>query len=155
MKASIKVKIREILYKHYEFGECIIEDIRWVNYGTSLEIKVNYIWTDSNGFFIESSGKHSVKYGTIRPNLDIPVIKTLKFNLVQEFHLKNFLPIDSPEDEDSIGWGYSEIGAIRIEDNSLFLSHYWKEAIDYQHMCIYFSDDRRLDIVFHELEILD
>lgn len=155
MKTSIKVKIREILYKHYEFGDCIIEDIKWTDYGTSIEIKINYIWTDTNGFFIDSNGKHCVKDGKIRPDLDRPVIKTLKFTLVQEFLLKNFLPLNSPEDKDEIGWGFSEIDVIRIEDSRLFLDYYRKEKIDYHHLCIYFGGNRRLDIVFHELEILD
>lgn len=153
MKESDKVKIREILYNNYEFNECVLEKLDWLHFGSSVEIKLNYIYTDSNGFYIDASGKHCIKNCKLRENLDIPLIKTIRFNFVQEFLLKNFLPIENKDEIDNLDWGFSEIDVIRIADNDIFLSYYQKNAIKYHHFAIYFSGARRLDIVCHELEI--
>ena len=153
MKETEKVKIRELLYNNYEFNECILEEVNWLKYGSSVEFKLNYIYTDSNGFYIDSSGKHCTKTGEHRENIDIPLIKTIRFNLVQEFLLKNFLPIENKGEIDNLDWGFSEIDVIRIEDNDIFLSHYRKNAIKYHHFTIYFGGARRLDIVCNELEV--
>ena len=153
MKETEKVKIREILYNNYEFNECILEEVNWLKYGSSIEFKLNYIYTDSNGFYLDSTGKHLIKTGKHRENIDIPLIKTIRFNFIQEFLLKNFLPIDKIEDANNINWGFSEIDVIRIEDNEMFLSYYRKEKIKYHHFAILFGGKRRIDIVCHELEI--
>ena len=155
MKETEKVKIRELLYNNYEFNECILEEVNWLKYGSSIEFRLNYIFTDSKGFYIDSSGKHCIKTGKHRENIDIPFIKTIRFNLVQEFLLKNFLPIDNKEEISNINWGFSEIDVLRIEDNEVFLSYYRKEEIKYHHFTVFFDGGRRIDIVCNELEILE
>ena len=155
MKESEKVKIREVLYNNYEFSECILEELNWLNYGSSIELKVDYVWSDSNGFHIDSEGRHCINEGKLREHLDKPFLRIIRFNFVQELLLKNFLPTKTKQEIDNLNLGFSEIETVRIEDNNLFLSYYLKEPIEYHHVYISFGNKRRLDIICNEVEILE
>jgi hypothetical protein len=52
-------------------------------------------------------------------------------------------------------WGISEVASIRLEEDSLFLSKYRHLAIPFHHLTCWWENDRRIDIVFSELEIMD
>jgi len=132
MVASSKAEIRNLLYGHYEFGECVIEDVRWRDQGATIDLLLNYVWSDADGFAFDGQ-RFSVKDGRLRSDLDTPLVKTLRFHLVQEFHAHNWWNA-AIVSADVLNWGASEVAAIRVQDDSLFLSKYRSHPVDFHHV---------------------
>jgi hypothetical protein len=152
MLADTKAAIRKLLYQHYEFAECIIANVVWKNQGATVDVLLNYIWSDTNGWGFDQ--RFYVKEGLIRANLELEIIKTIRFHLVQELHVQNWLPSDL-ESLESLGWGFSEVSAIRIHEDNLFLSKYRNLPREYHHITFRWEGDRRIDVVFAAMEILE
>ena len=74
MKTTEKRDIERLFHNHKEFSECIIEELALKDYGTTLDVVFNYIWTDS---------------GELRPDLNEPNDIILRFQLVQELQICN------------------------------------------------------------------
>ena len=124
--------------QYHQFAECILVEINWTNYGTTAELVFNYVWTDD---------------GKIGSNLEQAEIVVLKFKRVQEFHLKNALNDDILAQPERINWGLNEIACVRIEDNADVLKSYRSLSIPFHHAAILWEDERRIDIVFGDLEV--
>jgi hypothetical protein len=152
MSASTKAAIREFLFNHYEFGECILQDVKWIAEGTCLEFVFNYIWSDDKGFYLDTAGKPAIKQCETRPDLNMPLLKVLRFNLVQELHVRNHLNRMQQAELGKIGWRISEVARVSIEDDNLFLAAYRDQAVQFHHVSCRWEDDRRIDIVFSELQ---
>jgi len=152
MLADTKAAIRKLLYQHYVFAECIIEDVEWKNQGATVDVLLNYIWSDTDGWGFDQ--KSYVKEGLIRANLEQEIIKTIRFHLVQELHVQNWLPSDL-EPLESLGWGFSEVSDIRLQEDNLFLSKYRNLPRKYHHITFMWEGDRRIDVVFAAMEVLD
>jgi hypothetical protein len=154
MKITPSVEIREVLFNHYHFGECALTKVVWMAYGTVLEFVFDYIYQDSEGFQIDSRGNPTTREPKIRPDLDQPLIKTLRFHSVQEFHVYNRLNDAQLDNPDQINWGFGEVSAVTLEDSSQFLANYRHQSSTFHHVAVTWEGDRRIDVVFAKLEVV-
>lgn len=92
-------KIISILKDHKYFQECILEDILFDDYGTTVVLLFDYIW--SNDF-------------EVRENLDEKQIIKLKFSSVNRFVIENELSKSVIEEPEMINWGFNEISKINL-----------------------------------------
>jgi hypothetical protein len=138
MKTNEKEQIEKLLDSYHSLSECVIETISLSDYGTTVEVVFNYIWDEE---------------GNVRGDLERPKELVLRFRIVQEFHLANALNAYMCEFPREINWGLNEISrAALLSDDSL--NRYGSLPIPFQHMVFYWEGERRLDIIFSELEIL-
>lgn len=105
MRATSKREIEELLKKYNNFSECVIEQIRWLHYGTTVEVVMNYIWTDE---------------GQIRSDLDRADLVTLRFSLVQKMHIDNALNDSMVSEPEMINWGKNEVSMVRLFSEDVF-----------------------------------
>ena len=153
---SSKSRMIEVLYNHYQFQECILEDVKWKRGGAELDLVFDYVWPDCNGFLIDEKGQKSVKPASLRADLDTPLLKTLHCEQVQEFSVHNYLndhDIKHPEQTDW-GWGFSEIALIEIPDDNGYLAKYRHHPGEFHHLCVLWENDRRIDIVCGSITVL-
>ena len=146
-------EITNILYNHHRFEECVLEDVLWRNNGTEIDLLFDYIWPDTNALYFDN-GVRKIRDTEVRNDLDTPLIKTIRFKMVQEFSIHNWLNdaiIDQPNE---IGWGFNEIALIEVKDDNLFLAKYPKQSVDFHHICVFWEGDRRIDIVCNHIEVL-
>ena len=143
MQSSHLPETHRLLLDHYRFGECLIHDVSWHDHGATIRIVVNYIWSD-----FEGSQKN---FGTLRSDLDVPLLVTLQFYSVQEFLLHNAWP--ETYDLNNLGWSHSEISGIRIVRDSDLLSPYRNHDDPYLHVQFFWEGDRRIDIVCTSMDI--
>jgi hypothetical protein len=132
--------MKDLLAKYQDFQECVLLDVRWRQWGFSLELVFDYIWKEKD---------------VLRENLDIEEKVVLKFSAVQEFHASykwNDFIFSEPE---VIDWGSGEISLIRLEESESFLGEYRSRPVPFHHAAVLWegSDGRRMDIVFSQLEI--
>lgn len=151
MIAIVKADIHRLLYEYYYFQECIIKDIQWHRYGTSVDIVFDYVWS---GNAIGSPSLGPPQAGRLREDLKTPKLIVVRFRIVQEFHLRNALHSAMIEQIQNINWGINEVSSVNIEDDNLFLSPYRGSQIPFHHITCRWEGDRRIDIVFGTLEIL-
>jgi len=151
--ATTTEEIRRSLAMHYEFGECILEDVRWRREGTVLDLVFNYVWEGYAA--VDPPAARRRDYGRIRQDLDRPVTKTLRFHLVQEFRVFNALNDLHCANPEEIGWGLSEVAAVRAEESESVLSPYAGLATPMHHVACRWEGERRIDVVFSSLEVID
>ncbi len=132
--------IKSLLASYRNFQECVLLDIKWLHYGTTIELTFDYSWN---------------KQGKIRENLNEKEPIVMSFKLVQEFHLTNALNESMVLDPYRINWGINEVAAIRLEEHSTMLKPYEELPKEFQHIAILWErgNMRRIDVVFSELEI--
>ncbi len=138
MMLSNAIQMIKTIEQYNKFAECLLLEINWTHYGTTAELVFNYVWTVD---------------GKIRSNLGQEERVILKFKLVQEFHLKNALSDAILAQPERLNWGINEIALVEIEDNADFLKTYRGLSIPVHHAAIMWEDERRIDIVFGELEV--
>jgi len=153
-QTSPKANIREVLFNHCEFADCVLQDVSWQQFGTVIELVLNYLYPDCEGFYLDSNGHPGIRERRHRANLNEPLLKTVRLSSIQEFHVHNRLNDIQIGDLDTIDWGFSEVEVIRIEDNNLFLASYRNRSIPFHHIAIHFSGDRRIDVVFGNIQVL-
>lgn len=144
-----KAQIRRLLYSHYEFRECILEDVKWLKQGAVLELSFNYIWADCDGYGFDR--KSFVREGTIRSNLEVTHRKKVRFIFVEEFRVRNSWGDQAVLGE--LGGGASEVACIEVVDDDLFLASYRGSRRRYHHVAIRWEGDRRIDVVFEEIRV--
>lgn len=128
--------IQEILNKYNNFQECILENINFCDFGTTVSLTFNYIWDENK---------------LIRKDLDKSKLIILTFNQIQEFHLENGLTefiINSPS---KINWGINEISLIRLNERSQLLDKYNFSNVKFHHISILWESKRQLNIIFHSI----
>ncbi len=137
MKLTDAEEIRSALGRYQNLSECIVEEIAFRHYGTTIEIFLNYIWT---------------KVSSVRPNLDNLDIVCVTLSIVQEMRLQNSLNEAMCREPNRLNWGFNEVSLIVLEDNHEMLAHYSHLGIPLHHM-VFRIGDRRLDVIFSEFEI--
>jgi hypothetical protein len=90
-------------YRH--FSECIVEDVKWSDYGTTITVTLDYIW-------------HSD--GTLRDDTDDRMFVSLCFRMVQELQLHNQLRREVLAEPEVIDWGHAEIACLSLEANDQY-----------------------------------
>jgi hypothetical protein len=135
---SNATQMMKTLEQYNQLAECILLEMNWTHSGTTAELVFNYVWTDG---------------GKIRPNLEQEEIVVVKFKLVQEFYIKNALNDAMLAQPERINWGLNEIAFVKIEENEAFLKNYRFLSIPFHHAVILWEDERRIDIVFGDLEV--
>lgn len=140
MKTSKSKKISEILNRYNDFSECIINDILFRNFGTSISIDLLYIYSENGQIF-----RAQDDYRKIRIN----------FNLVQKFILNNFLNSSICTIPSNINWGINEISLMQIKNEDSILEPFKYLPLEFSHLEILWENDRRIDLVFHEFEIIE
>lgn len=117
-----------MLKEHVYFQECILENISFHDYGTTIVLTFNYIW--SNDF-------------KVRPNLDEKQIMNLRFSSVNRFVIDNELSDSVINQPEMINWGFNEISKINLlettcSSNFLQVEILWETKrrilIEFSHM---------------------
>lgn len=144
MMLRTEESIRRFLQQHHEFGECVLLDIRWHHFGTVLDLVFDYAWDD-----IRAGERQS----RIRADVNTPLLKTIRCHLVEELHLKNGLTPAMMESPRSIAWGFSEVAAVRLENDERFLSPYRSALVPFHHLACLWEEERRIDLVFSWMEV--
>ncbi|TYB56007.1 hypothetical protein FXF51_45135 [Nonomuraea sp. PA05] len=131
-------EIELALTGHRHFEECLLVDVRWRHYGTTIDFFFNYIWEDDR----------------IRPQiLDRPQLVTVRAYLVQELKLANAITETMAREPESLNWGFSEVAMVRLVADSPLLAPYRHHGTTYHHLAILWEGDRRIDMVFRGLDI--
>lgn len=139
MRYDDKDRISRVLEEYNNLSECILLECNLKNYGMTVELVFNYIWEDN---------------GTVRSNLKSQEILVLTFHIVQELHIRNVLSDIVCINQEEINWGINEIALVKIENDQNFLCPYQSLSIPFNHIVIFWEDERRIDIVFSALEII-
>jgi len=139
MRTSNREQIEAFLREHKGFSECIIEEFIFKDYGTTLEVRLNYVWSD---------------WGDIRANLNEPRNIILKFRLVEDLHIKNSLSHSMLTEPESINWGLNEIALLKVVGDTNALQTPEPSEPLFTHVVFLWEGDRRIDIVFSEFEAL-
>ena len=103
-----KTRILNMLKEHYYFQECILENISFQDYGTTIVLTFNYVWS---------------KDYKIRPNLDEKQTINLRFSSVNRIVIDNELSDSVICEPEMINWGFNEISKINLIEapNSKFI----------------------------------
>ena len=130
--------MENILKQFHNFEECILLEVSWHNYGTTINLVFNYIWdTDRK----------------IRPDLEQVHRVTVSFGLVQEFHFTGALNASVCKEPERINWGLNEIAMVRLEEQEDYLHSYKALPVRFHHLAVLWDTGRRIDIVFSTIEI--
>jgi hypothetical protein len=151
--ASTNAEIDRLLKEHYEFGECILEDVRWRHRGATLDLVFDYVWQGQAQF--DSANSRRINYGNIRADLNRAELKVVRFHVVQEFHIRNALNDLACENIYELGEGFSEVAALRLADDDQLVASYRSLAVPAHHVICWWEGNRRIDIVFSEMEVID
>ncbi len=138
MKAKTKAEIRELLRSYHNFSECIIEDMRWRDYATTLDVMFNYIWDGQEGISLDPKQ---------------PELVVVRFKLVQEFRLNNALNSYMCAHPEELNWGLNEVAMVKISDDDAPQSYPFL-PISFNHVILLWEGERKIDILFSEMEIL-
>jgi len=89
------------LHAYRDFEECVVLDLRWRVWGTSLDVDLDFIWRDD---------------GVVRPSSEDRRIVSIRFFGVSEVHMVNDLTDVMVDGRASLGWGVGEIACLRVAD---------------------------------------
>ncbi|HEX2868062.1 MAG TPA: hypothetical protein VHO03_13535 [Ignavibacteriales bacterium] len=131
--------MENLLKKYNYFDDCYLKEIKWSNNFIGLDIIIDYIW----------EGKK------VRKNLDEEKLIKLSFSHVQKFIFYNNLDSNFFKYEDEIGWGFNNFSIIKLENNSEMLAPYLGFPRKFNHLSILWESERRIDIVFGDLEAIE
>lgn len=134
-----KEQIVHFLEQHHDFAECVLDEVCWHHHGTIIDLVFEYIWTDE---------------ASVRPAHLPSVQKTLRFHVVQEFHVCNGLTVDTSLRPDALNWGLSEVAVVRLLDEETFLVPYSRLPVPVHHLRCLWEGERKIDLVFSTLEVL-
>jgi len=95
--------MRAMLERWRNFEECILEDVGWRDYGTTLDFAFRYIWKDGTAVF--------------RDDEEAPLV-VMRLLQVHEFELLNALNEAQLRFPERLNWGYSEIAMVRLQPDS-------------------------------------
>jgi len=129
-------EISNELKRYNSFEECIIEDIRFHNYLSTVEIDFNYIYD---------------KMGLIRSDLEDKKILTLQFSLVSELRFIGGLSLENLQNIENANWSLNEIALVKLKDNQEDLLTFNGRL---NQISILWEGVRELNIIFYEFKIL-
>jgi hypothetical protein len=129
MKNSGPKELATALQAWRSLQECLLDDLRFANYGYSVELTFNYIWD---------------RAGRLRPGAqEQPLHVRIRLDGVQELHMAGGLTESILARPELIDWGLSEVALVRAIHSKrapLALEVRWE------------GGERRIEIHFHEFE---
>lgn len=140
MRANVKVQIGELLGQYRYFSECIILGIEWRDYGTTVDIE----------FQCMGNADTKAPGGVQRSNRFL-----VRFFLVQEFHIWNYLNDSMVERPDRINWGLNEIALARLDYDEELTRSYEHLPVSFHHISLLWEGDRRITVVCTAIEIIE
>ena len=135
MRTSDSKDIERFLIEHRGFAECIIEKFLLTDYGTTFEVAINYIWD---------------AVGKVRSKIDESQVILLRFRSVQELHINNALTQQMLRHPQEIDWGLNEIARLVLVSDTVDAG---AEHLSL-HLAFIWEGDRRIDVIFSELEVV-
>ena len=136
MRTTESIDIQKFLIEHKGFAECIIEEFRLTDYGTTFEVALNYIWDAT---------------GQLRSNIDEPQRIVLRFRLFQELKINNSLNEQMLRHPEDINWGLNEIACIKLVGDKVEAG----AEHSFIQLAFVWEGNRRIDVVFLEFEVID
>lgn len=133
------VEIQSLLHAYRDFSECVVEAIAWSDFGATVTITIDYIWTSS---------------GVVRTDYDQRVFVDLRFGLVQEFGIRNELPLTVVRDPSLLGWSHNEVSLVLVARDERS-TPYKEYPLVFHHAVLRREGSPWIDVVFAELEITE
>jgi hypothetical protein len=130
--------MKDLLAKYYNLEECVLLDVRWKQWGFSLELVFDYIWKEKD---------------VVRNNLDVEDRVVVRFSAVQEFHASYEWNHNILSEPKVLDWGSAEVARVCLENSESFLAKYHSRPMPFHHVAVRWESERRMDVVFSELEI--
>ena len=140
MLAQTTDEIKEMLSKYRFFGECIIEEFRWTNFGTSLVVVFNYIFDAQ---------------GRIRKNLSTPLLVAMQFDCMQRLYINNGIRDSLCQEIERINWGWAEVAGVDVDDHSPLLATYVGWTMRFHSVTFSWEGktDHKIRVVFARMSI--
>lgn len=88
------------LHAYRDFDECVVLAVRWLAWGTSIAIDLDFIWRDD---------------GSVRTRADERRVVSIRFSGVSDLHVVNDLTDEMAAEPASLDWGTGEIACLRVE----------------------------------------
>ncbi len=95
--------LRAQLHAHRDFDECVVVDVRWLDWGTALKVDLDFVWHDD---------------GSIRSERDNRRIVSIHFAGVSALNLLNDLTDAMATPGAPKGWSFGEIACLRVEHST-------------------------------------
>jgi hypothetical protein len=95
--------LRAQLHAYRDFDECVVIDLQWLDWGTSVKVDVDFVWRDD---------------GDIRTKQDNRRVVSIRFFGVSEVHVVDDLTDMMINDEALLNWGHGEISLLTIEQGT-------------------------------------
>lgn len=92
-------ELRALIHAYQDFSECIVDAIEISDFGTTVVLKLDYIWEPD---------------GAVRPDVEPKLVVELRFRLVDELRINNSLKPSTLDDPSTLSWGHAEIARIEI-----------------------------------------
>jgi len=135
---SIISKKELLLWNNFE--ECLLQNIQFVDFTSSVILEFNYIWSAE---------------GAIRDDIEsVPKIVKVVCRLVHELHFIGGLTVSMCQSPAKIDWGLSEVSSISInEEQGLEYSKYTERGIPIVSLCCHWEGSRKLEIICSSIDI--
>lgn len=91
------------LHAYRDFDECVVLDLQWLDWGTSLNVDLDFVWRDDVG---------------VRTQEDNRRIVSIRFFGVSEIHVVNDLTDSMVSDAALLRWGHGEISCLTVEQGA-------------------------------------
>ncbi len=92
--------LRAQVHAYRDFEECVVVGVEWLDWGTSLNVDIDFVWQDD---------------GSVRSTGVSRRIVSIRFLGVSDLHLVNDLVDGMVGGSASVNWGHGEIACLRIE----------------------------------------
>lgn len=117
------------------FQECIILNVRWLQYGYTFEIDFNMIWDEN---------------GKLRQDINETKLVTLNMIGVQEIFFNNSFSYSQLKNPEKMNWGMNEISRISVElmDNEAHLE------LQFYRLRIHWEQSRAITIKCLDFEVV-
>lgn len=132
-------EMQALLEAYRGFSECVVKSITWRDYGTTVEIALDYIWNPD---------------GTVRSDDEDRLLVKLRFRLVQEFSMKNALRPAVIENPSLINWSFNEIALMVVQADERS-SLYAAGPATFYHAALLWETGSWIDVVFSELDVAE
>lgn len=127
-------EIRAYVHAYRDFRECIVRDVRWLAFGTRIEVDVDYVWGDD---------------GKVRGSWEKRRIITLAFCQVQDLHIMNSLTPAMIRSPSRLNWGFAEIARLTVEDQTAKATEPLSMAL--HRACFWWEKGPWIELSFYEV----
>lgn len=140
MTTNDRAALEAALVRYGWFQECLLKDIRWDRFGTTIHLDFDYIW-DGGG----------PEAGRIR---DEPRRITLSLLGVQELKIHNALTAAILAHPERLDWGISEISRVRLEP-APDTGNAAESKGGPHNLVVEWESERRIDAIFTEMRVAE